>query len=255
MRRADPRIKTVVGLTWPEAYHKWNRDFLAHLTCKYDYVSYHNYVGMLKDPVKGIAGTATCEELEAFYLDEEDYGLSFYKDGLFGEENFDGMQVFADEWNYSWGKKSSNALFFSNALQFHFLAKSYEKYHIVRAEFFMPVNEGMITVKGADSKLESTGELFRLMKPHMGGMVIGCTADNDALDILCTEHNDDRLYLSVVNRFTEPCAIDTDGYEILSCTEIRTGEYSFQCNDYTVHPLAEPVVSGHSVLFLALRRK
>ena len=78
-------------------------------------------------------------------------GLNFYKDDLFAGQ-FDTVKICADEWNYSWGYDSSNALFFSNALQFHFLAKSYEKYHIVRAEFFMPVNEGMITVKGADSK-------------------------------------------------------------------------------------------------------
>ena len=254
MRQADSSISAVLGLTWAEPFKPWNRDFMAHIDCQYEYISFHDYIGILPDPTQGHNGLATCEMLENNFRDGESMGLNFYKDDLFAG-TFDAVKICADEWNYSWGYDSSNALFFSNALQFHFLAKSYEKYHIVRAEFFMPVNEGMITVKGADSKLESTGELFRLMKPHMGGMVIGCTADNDALDILCTEHNDDRLYLSIVNRFTEPCAIDTDGYEILSCTEIRTGEYSFQCNDYTVHPLAEPVISGHSVLFLALRRK
>ncbi len=254
MRQADSSISAVLGLTWAEPFKPWNRDFMAHIDCQYEYISFHDYIGILPDPTQGHNGLATCEMLENNFRDGESIGLHFYKDDLFAGQ-FDTVKICADEWNYSWGYDSSNALFFSNALQFHFLAKSYEKYHIVRAEFFMPVNEGMITVKGADSKLESTGELFRLMKPHMGGMVIGCTADNDALDILCTEHNDGRLYLSIVNRFTDPCAIDTDGYEILSCTEIRTGEYSFQCNDYTVHPLAEPVISGHSVLFLALRRK
>ncbi len=253
MKSADPSILTVLGLTWAEAFKPWNREFMEYIDCDYDYVSFHDYIGILPDPTQGHNGLATCEMLEDNLRDGESIGLNFYKDDLFAGK-FEYVKICADEWNYSWGYESSNALFFSNALQFHFLAKSYEKYHIVRAEFFMPVNEGMITVRGNTCQLESTGEMFALMAPHKGGMVIPCHADTDAADILCTAHDDGTRYLSVINRLSEPLAIDTDGYEILSCTEIQTHEYSFESNVFTVNKHADATVSGHSVLFLSLKQ-
>ena len=158
-----------------------------------------------------------------------------------------------DEWNYSWGKDSNNALFFSNALQFHFLAKGKETYHIDRAEFFMPVNEGMITVRGNQCKMESTGEMFCLLAGHRGGRVIPCTSENPALDILCTDHGD-HLYLSVVNRGDEPVSLSVEGYTVTACTEIETKEYSFESNDYDVRPLPSPLVIGHSMTFVRLEK-
>lgn len=252
MKAADPSISVVLGLTWAEAFKPWNFDFMENIDCPYEYISFHDYIGILPDATQGHNGMATCEMLEGNLADGESMGLNFYRNKLFAGK-FDGIRVCADEWNYSWGYDSSNAMLFSNALQFHFLAKSYESYHIVRAHFFMPVNEGMIFVCGNTCKLESTGEMFALLAPHKGGSVIPCDADTDALDILCTSHADGTYYLSVVNRRAEPCALALDGYNILSCTEIRTQDYSFESNDYTVDRTAAPTVSGHSVLFLSLR--
>ncbi len=252
MKRVDPSILPVIGLTYAEAFQPWNREFLAAIDCPYVYVSYHDYIGILPDPSQGHDGKATCEMLEDNFRDGRSMGLDFYKDDLF-TGNFDRMRVCADEWNYSWGQDSSNALFFSNALQFHFLAGSYEKYHIERADFFMPVNEGMITVHGTECRLESSGELFALLAPHKGGNVIPCPADTQNLDILCTSHPDGHLYLSIINRCAESTAVKTDGFDILSCAEIRTDTYSFDCNTFTVDRNAAPVVSGHSVLFLSLQ--
>ena len=96
--------------------------------------------------------------------------------------------------------------------------------------------------------------MFALLAPHKGGCVIPCDADTDALDILCTSHADGTYYLSVVNRRAEPCALDLDGYKILSCTEIRTGAYSFESNDFEVVENAAPTVHGHSVLFMKLAK-
>jgi hypothetical protein len=158
-----------------------------------------------------------------------------------------------DEWNYSWGQDSNNALFFSNALQFHFIAKGKETYHIDRAEFFMPVNEGMISVTPTACQIESSGELFRMMAGHKDGRVIVCETTQTDLDVLCTDHGD-HLFLSAVNRLGEPCRIDMPGYTISDCTEIKTGEYSFTCNEYRVDRDCEPVVHGHSVLFCKLTR-
>ncbi|MBQ3590920.1 MAG: hypothetical protein II979_03195, partial [Clostridia bacterium] len=253
MLQADPSLSPVIGLTWAEPFKPWNREFMEAINCPYAYVSFHDYIGILPDPTQGHDGKATCEMLEDNLRDGTSMGLDFYKDDLFAGQ-FDRMQVCVDEWNYSWGYDSSNALFFSNALQFHFLAKSYEKYHVTRAEFFMAVNEGMVSVHGTESRLESTGELFVLMAPHKGGTVIPCPSESRDLDILCTGHPDGHLYLSLVNRCAEPVAVAADGYTILSCAEIRTDAYSFSCNTYTVDRHASPVVSGHSVLFLTLRK-
>ena len=223
---------------------------MDRLESDFEYVSYHDYIGMLPDATQGDNGMATCEMLEANLADGECYGLNFYRNKLYAE-NFDKIRICVDEWNYSWGQSSSNGLFFSNALQFHFLAKGKETYHIDRAEFFMPVNEGMILVRGNTCKMESTGELFRLMAPHRGGLVIPCDTDNGDLDILCTNHGD-HLYLSVVNRKEEAVTLSAEGFDLAACTEIHTGAYRFDCNDYTVDSACEPTVHGHSVLFAKL---
>jgi hypothetical protein len=193
---------------------------------------------------------ATTEILEDNFRDGDCFGLNFYRDMLF-KESFAPIRVCVDEWNYSWGKDSSNALFFSNALQLHFIAKGKETYHIDRAEFFMPVNEGMLTVKGSSVKTESTAHLFRLMQSHRGGTVIPCDSDHPDLDLLCTDHGD-YLFLSVVNRKSTPLDMAVEGYEITDCTEIRTGAYSFESNDFEVVENAAPTVHGHSVLLCKL---
>ena len=252
MKQADPTIAVAIGLTWGDNYHEWAFDFMKSLQSDFEYVSYHDYIGILPDATQGDNGMATTEILETNFIDGECYGLNFYRNKLYAE-NFDRIRICVDEWNYSWGKDSSNALFFSNALQFHFLAKGKETYHIDRAEFFMPVNEGMIFVKGNTCKMESTGELFRFMAAHRGGRVIDCATENPALDILCTDHGD-HLFLSVVNRKDNPAELTFDGYEIVSCSEIETKEYSFESNDYEVRKDADTTVHGHSVLFVTLRK-
>ena len=251
MKSADPTIAVAIGLTWGYTYQAWAFDFMERLKSPFEYVSYHDYIGILPDATQGENGMATCEILETNFADGECFGLNFYRNQLYAH-SFENIRICVDEWNYSWGKDSSNALFFSNALQFHFLAKSKETYHVDRAEFFMPVNEGMITVKGNTCKMESTGELFRLMAGHKNGYVIPCTADSAAVDILCTRH-DDHLYLSVINRSDMPCTLCFEGYGIVSGTEIEVMKYSFESNDYEIHACESPLVSGHSISFFTLK--
>ena len=252
MKSADPSIAVAIGLTWGYNYQAWAFDFMERLKSPFEYVSYHDYIGILPDATQGENGMATCEILESNFADGECFGLNFYRNKLYADR-FTDIRVCVDEWNYSWGKDSSNALFFSNALQFHFLAKSKETYHVDRAEFFMPVNEGMITVQGNTCKIESTGELFHLMQGHRGGRVIPCESENPALDILCTDHGG-HLYLSAVNRKDTPMELTAEGCEIAGCTELRTGEYSFDSNDFTVERNTAPTVHGHSVLFMKLAK-
>ena len=246
MKKADPGIVPVVGLTWAKDFQKWNYDFVAAAESEYEYVSFHDYIGILPDPTQGHNGMATTEMLETNLKDGNSYGLDFYKNGLY-PDRFDKIKVCADEWNYSWGQDSNNALFFSNALQFHFFAKSKEKYHIERAAFFMPVNEGMITVKGADCRIESTGELFHFMQGHKDGVICGCEAD-PSLDVLCTKHGDN-LFMSIVNRSPEPCEISIKGYNITSSVQIVVKDYSFESNVFEVIQGGDTLY-GHSVMFL-----
>ncbi|MBQ3869759.1 MAG: hypothetical protein II777_04355 [Clostridia bacterium] len=245
MKKADPSLVPVIGLTWAKDFQKWNRDFVAALQSDVCHVSFHDYIGILPDPTQGRNGMATPEMLEGIFADGESFGLNFYKDELY-KDNFDRISVCADEWNYSWGQDSNNALFFSNALQFHFLAKSGEKYHIRRAGFFMPVNEGMITVKGKECKIESTGEMFRLMHGHCGGSVVLCETD-EALDVLSTEHGDG-LYTSVVNRTGEEYEIRIEGYTAKECKQIEIEEYSFESNGFEITD--NKTLKGHGVMFI-----
>ena len=251
MKKADPSIVPVVGLTWAKDFQIWNYDFVAACESEYEYVSFHDYIGMLSDPSQGHNGMATAEMLESNLQNGESYGLEFYKNGLY-PDRFDKIKVCADEWNYSWGQDSNNALFFSNALQFHFFAKSGEKYHIERAAFFMPVNEGMITVKGAECKTESTGEFFHFMKGHKDGVICACDTD-DPLDVLCTRHGE-KLFMSVINRHAEPQKISVDGYEIASVTQIAVKDYGFDSNDFEIIHGGD-MLYGHSVMFMTLTKK
>jgi alpha-N-arabinofuranosidase len=252
MKSADPTIAVAIGLTWGYGYREWAHDFMNRLQSDFEYVSYHDYIGILPDATQGDNGMATCEMLESNFADGECFGLNFYRNDLYAD-CFDKIRICVDEWNYSWGKDSSGALLFSNALQFHFFAKGKETYHIDRAEFFMPVNEGMVFVRGNTCKTESTGELFRLMQSHRGGRVIPCDSGNPALDILCTDHGD-HLYLSVINRKDTPVELTAEGYGIAACTELCTGDYSFTNNDFAVVQNADATVHGHSVLFVKLAK-
>ncbi len=246
MKKADPDVVPVIGLTWAKDFQRWNHDFVAECKSGCEYVSFHDYIGILPDPTQGKNGMATKEMLETNFADGESYGLNFYKNGLY-PDRFDKIKVCADEWNYSWGQDANNALFFSNALQFHFFAKSGEKYHIERAAFFMPVNEGMITVKGAECRVEGTGELFHYMQGHKGGEICSCEADPQ-LDVLCTKHGEN-LYISIINRSAEPCKISVDGYKISSSVQIAVKEYGFDNNDFELIRGGD-ILYGHSVMFL-----
>ncbi len=250
MKQADPSIAVAIGLTWGKGHQKWAFDFMNNLKSDFEYVSYHDYIGKLPDAAQGENGMATCEMLESNFINGECFGLNFYRNELYAD-CFDDIRICVDEWNYSWGMESSNMLFFSNALQFHFLAKGKESYHIDRAEFFMPVNEGMITVQGNKCKMESTGEMFRLLAGHKGGRVIPCEADNKTLDILCTIHND-HIYISVINRGSETVELNFGNHCPLDCVEIEVKEYSPESNDYEVKNRKNPVVHGHSMSFITL---
>lgn len=247
MKKADPDIIPVIGLTWAKDFQKWNYDFVSALESETEYVSFHDYIGILPDPTQGHNGMATAEMLEENFADKNSFGLDFYKNGLY-KDKFDKINVCADEWNYSWGQSSNNVLFFSNALQFHFFAKSGEKYHVRRAAFFMPVNEGMITVNGKETKIESTGEMFKLMKDHSGGNVVFCKADG-ALDVLCTEHGKE-LYISVINRSSDEIEIEVEGYTAKEYKQIETKEYSFENNAFEI--TENKTLKGHSVMFIRL---
>lgn len=251
MKEADSSISVVVSATWADWQRDWSNGFIENLDCPHEYISYHEYTDHLVGGSQAEVSAATLEKLENLFLDGEAVNLNYFKNGL-KPGYFDDKKVCADEWNFAWGHDSSNAMLFSNALQLHLLAKSREKYHIERAQFFLPVNEGMITVNGSQTKLESSGKLFRYMHLHKDGSIINCVCDDPDLDILCTEHSDGQYFMSVVNRRSEPIRIDIEDHDIFDLIEIKTGEYSFDCNDYEIISPAEPVVYGHSVFFITM---
>ena len=250
IKEKDNQAKVVIGVHWRPLCQKWSIDFINKLKCDYDYVSFHDYTGDLTDETLGNKGKQTKEMLEDNFLDGTNFGLEFYRNELFNG-SLENVRICVDEWNYSWGKKTTTALFFSNAIQLHFLAKSNMKYHIDRAAFFMPVNEGMISVKGAECKMEATGEMFRLFANHKGGKVIECETDYNILDVLCTDHGD-FLFLSVVNRRSEDVLINIDGFT--EADEIKTDEYGFESCNYELLKTRVPVIHGHSMMFFTVKK-
>ena len=248
MRTVDPDSAVILGVVADNNLQKWSFDYIANLTCDYELVSYHRYNGSA--PNAEPDGKTACDNLESSFRNDSDAGLEFFKNQLF-KGTFDTTCICVDEWNFCWGSGSNNALLFSNALEFHFFARASEKYHIREARFFMPINEGMITVTGTESKVESSGELFRLMANHRGGKVIECTSEEEDLDILCTQH-DGYLFVSIVNRGATPYRLNVEEYTASDCTEIRVNEFSFFSNDYDILTGDDATVGGHSVLFVRL---
>lgn len=251
MRQVDPTMKAVIGLVSDEHLRPWSRAFMEKLDCPYEYVSHHWYYGT--GPTAEPDGAAACEHMKHTFLHDIDEGLEFYKRDLLADV-WDTTRICVDEWNFCWGSGSNNALLISNALQFHFFARNAEKYHIREARFFMPINEGMITVRPADSKVESSGELLRLLARHKGGTVVDCASDTELLDVLCTKHSG-HLFVSIVNRSDVPFRVTMEGYEASDCTEIRVGEFSFFNNDYEIVEGTDAVVQAYSVSLMTFKAK
>jgi hypothetical protein len=252
MMEVDPTMEAVIGLVSDAHLRPWSRAFMDKLDCPYAYVSYHWYYGT--GPTAEPNGPLACEHMKQTYLHDEDEGLEFFKHDLLGSV-WDTVKINVNEWNFCWGSGSNNALLISNALQLHFFARNSEKYHIREARFFMPINEGMITVTPTESLVESSGELFRLMGRHRGGTVVPCSVDSDEADVLCTLHNGgNAMYLSAVNRSASPMSFRVEGYESQTATVISIPEVDFNSNEYTVTERSTLEVSGHSVLFCTLNR-
>ena len=245
MRTVDPGINAVICLVSDPGLRAWSVAFMENLDCSFEYVSYHWYYGT--GPTAAPDGITACERMKRTYLHDVDEGLEFFKNELLAPV-WDRCRVNVDEWNFCWGSGSNNALLISNALQLQFFARNSEKYHIREARFFMPVNEGMITVTPAGSRLESSGELFRLMAGHKGGRVIECEADTDAVDFLLTDHGD-HFYLSAVNRSAAPVSLDLKGFTFAVGKEIVVRECSFTDNNYSIHETHKAEISGNSILF------
>ena len=246
MRAADDGITVCLGVVADTGLRGWSRDFVNTLDCKYDSVSYHRYCG--SKPGSEAGQKAAEDGIPGSFYGGIDEGLAYVHDELFAGA---GMPVNVDEWNFSWGCDANNAMFLSNALEFHFFARSYEKYGVTDARFFMPVNEGMITVNGAGCRIECAGEAFRLLHGHADGAVVECAADDPDLDVLCTDHGD-HLFMSVVNRGGGEWQIAVDGYAAGPCAQIVLDKYSFTNNGFEIKHYDRPVVTGHGMTFLCL---
>ena len=246
MRTVDDDITVCLGVVADTDLRGWSRDFVAALDCKYEAVSYHRYCG--SKPETEEAEKTTESSIEGTFADGKDAGLAFIRDALFKDVN---MPVNVDEWNFSWGCDANNAMYLSNALEFHFLARSYGRYGVTDARYFMPVNEGMITVKGTECRVECAGEMFRLLHGHKDGVVVECTSENPDLDVLCTRHGDE-LYMSVVNRRLGEFEIKVDGYAAELCTQMVLDEYGFNNSGFEIKHYDKPVVTGHGMTFIQL---
>ncbi len=246
MRSADPDIYVVPGVVADNNLRKWSEDYVKTLDCKYDAVSYHRYCGA--KPEAPEAESVSEDGVEDIFKDGSDTGLDYIQNELFKGVI---MPVNVDEWNFSWGCDANSVMYLCNALEFHFLARSAEKYGVTDARYFMPVNEGMITVKGKECRVECAGEAFRLLHGHKNGTVVSCGTDNKDLDVLCTKHGEE-LFMSVINRRSNEYEIKINGYTVKECTQITLDGYSWNERGFDIKRCGKPVVTGHGMAFLKL---
>ncbi len=107
----------------------------------------------------------------------------------------DDVWISMDEWNvwYAWYRPSSVTDGIFTALTLHMLLSEAETLKMAQACHFEAVNEGLITVTPTEAFLTAQGQVFSLMKNHIGGRI--CHRSSDALATL----HDKELVITVVN--------------------------------------------------------
>ncbi len=83
------------------------------------------------------------------------------------------LQISFDEWNlwYAWYRPSSVTEGIFTALMFHMLIGEAESRRLAIACHFEAVNEGAIVVTPESAELTAAGQMFSVMKHHIGGQI------------------------------------------------------------------------------------
>lgn len=116
--------------------------------------------------------------------------------------NNDSIRISFDEWNawYAWYRPGSVCEGIFAAAMFHMLIREAEPMGMDIACHFEAVNEGAIKVEPDRAYLTPMGQMFAVMKEHIGGKLLF------ASDAAVATDRDDILTVTLVNRSYDECS-------------------------------------------------
>ena len=112
------------------------------------------------------------------------------------------LEIALDEWNLRWGSPGTIAMALYSAGVLALLCRDFEELRIFRAFYFMAINEGMVRVSPFTARLDTTGEIFKLMRPHGGSLLIPFTQSDDSYITYCASYNPAEriVHVTLINR-------------------------------------------------------
>ncbi|MBZ5855489.1 carbohydrate binding domain-containing protein [Flavihumibacter profundi] len=112
--------------------------------------------------------------------------------------------IIYDEWNTRWGIPGNVPMGLYTASILNMLCREAGPLGVEMACYFMPVNEGAITVKPLSASLDAAGYVFELYKVHQGNYGLPIAQPKD-LDVFASVTPDRHaVYITLVNNIAQP---------------------------------------------------
>jgi alpha-N-arabinofuranosidase len=113
-----------------------------------------------------------------------------------------------DEWNTRWGLKGNVTMGLYVARMLNMLCREGDKLGLSMACYFMPVNEGAITVNPLNAELDAAGHVFEMFSVHQGNRLLEI-AQRDEVDVSASLSSDGQhVYATVVDGLESEQTID-----------------------------------------------
>lgn len=171
----------------------------------------------------------------------------------------DSLRISFDEWNvwYGWYRPKSVSDGIFTASMLHMLIEEAEATGMDVACHFEAVNEGAIRVEWDKAFLTPSGQMFSVMKNHIGGKL--CFTSKDAI---ATEKND-ILTITFINRSYDECKRFTfPKYGKTVVSKLYEGESVLPYSDFIIKDAAlvevedeyEVMLPKHSVMMITMKK-
>jgi alpha-N-arabinofuranosidase len=208
MKKVDPSITLFAsGPYTPERDPEpWVRKVLPSLAKEITYISYHAYQWSFVHGVDFVTDEGLKESYEKiisaplFWLDK----LTKLRSLLDAEgENTKKIAVSFDEWNvfFAWFHNPCIIEGIFTALMLEMICKEYAALNMPVCMYFQPVNEGAIIVYPFKCELSPNGQVFSVMKKHIGGSLLAITNKDPDLRCLGTRNADDEgILITLINK-------------------------------------------------------
>lgn len=254
MLEVDPDLKLFSSGPYPS--QDWADKSAKVLADKAKYVSLHFYTNIPLDYSTPEAMEKTCKAI--FSGPRKNQGAVRKMRECLGE----GIHISFDEWNcwYTWYRPSSVAEGIYTAGMLHMLMYESGPSDMPVCCYFQPVGEGAIEITSYESSLTANGQVFSLMKAHIGGKLcrIGEIQDFEAAASI----RDGILTVTLINTNLEDAKVFTmKAQGQVTAAELLSAENIMPHSRFTESALEVAVEDGelkaelppHSVAKICMR--